>query len=270
MNKLAYRLRTYRSVVGMNIKEMLAYNLWFWSQLGAHLFLTIVYVSFWKALYSERETIAGLTMQQTLTYIILARMIAPLVQWGYTQDFGYWIREGTISSELLRPVDFQERIFIGHLTRTFVALAQQLLVTGSFAVLVFDIRLPTDPLIWLSFLISLLLGCSILFCFDWIFGCMAFYSTEVWGLQVVRGSVLVLFSGVLLPLTMLPSALQTLAKWMPFAQSVSIPVSLLSGITPLNQLGSIWLQQLAWLAVMLILSRLMFQFSVRKITVQGG
>jgi len=73
-----------------------------------------------------------------------------------------------------------------------------------------------------------------------------------------------------LPLTMLPSGLQTLAQWMPFAQSVSIPVSLLSGITPLDQLGSIWLQQLAWLAVMLMLSRLMFNFSVRKITVQGG
>ncbi|WP_164689702.1 ABC transporter permease [Herpetosiphon llansteffanensis] len=270
MDKLYYRLRIYRSMVSINIKEVLAYNFWFWSQIGAHVLLTIAYISFWKALYSERDSIAGLDMQQTLTYIILARIVMPLVQWGYTQEFGYWIREGTISSELLRPVDFQERIYIGHLTRTFISLVQQLVVVGSLALFVFKISLPTDPLVWLSFLISLLLGCSILFCFDWIFGCIAFYSTEVWGLQVVRGSILLLFSGVLLPLTMLPTELQTIAKWLPFAQSVSVPVSILSGMTPLSNLGSIWLQQLAWLGVMFMLSRLMFNFSVRKITVQGG
>ncbi len=130
--------------------------------------------------------------------------------------------------------------------------------------------MPTDPLVWIVFLISLTLGASILFLFDWIFASLAFYSTETWGLSVVRIGVATFFSGALVPLTMMPTWLQDVAAALPFAQTIFVPVSFLSGITPIANALQVWLVQLAWLAGLLVLSRWVFSRAVRQVTVQGG
>jgi ABC-2 type transport system permease protein len=78
------------------------------------------------------------------------------------------------------------------------------------------------------------------------------------------------FSGSLVPLAMMPVWLRTLVLSLPFAQSLALPMSLLSGITPLAEAPRIWLLQLVWLVGLGALSRLVFRVAVRKITVQGG
>jgi len=49
-----------------------------------------------------------------------------------------------------------------------------------------------------------------------------------------------------------------------------VPVSFLSGVTPISAAPQALLVQLAWLIGLGVLSRLVFKRSVRKITVQGG
>jgi ABC-2 type transport system permease protein len=56
----------------------------------------------------------------------------------------------------------------------------------------------------------------------------------------------------------------------PFAQSFYLPLSLLSGVTPLSQAPRLWLLQTLWLLSLWVLSRIVFKFAVRKVTVQGG
>lgn len=105
---------------------------------------------------------------------------------------------------------------------------------------------------------------------QWIFSCLAFYSTETWGLGVVRVAVVTFFSGAIVPLQMMPDWLRAMANALPFAQSVYVPVSFLSGVTPVSAAPQAWLIQLAWLIGLGVISRLVFKRSVRKVTVQGG
>ncbi|MBK9231458.1 MAG: hypothetical protein IPO15_11570 [Anaerolineae bacterium] len=49
-----------------------------------------------------------------------------------------------------------------------------------------------------------------------------------------------------------------------------MPVSLLSGITPLACAPRLWLVQILWLVGMAVASRLVFQRAIRAVTVQGG
>lgn len=97
-----------------------------------------------------------------------------------------------------------------------------------------------------AFILALLLGHAVLFCFDWIFGCLAFVSTEVWGLSVVREGLATFFSGSLIPLVMMPGWLRGVTEALPFAQALYAPVAILTGITPLAQAPQTWLVQLAW------------------------
>jgi ABC-2 type transport system permease protein len=94
--------------------------------------------------------------------------------------------------------------------------------------------------------------------------------TETWGLSVVRVALGSFFSGALIPLAMMPLWLQKIAAILPFAQALSVPVSFLSGITPVSEAPRALLIQFIWLIVLTIASRWFFSIAIRKVTVQGG
>jgi ABC-2 type transport system permease protein len=184
-------------------------------------------------------------------------------------NFGWMLREGQIAIDLLRPLDFQTRFYVDAVGNLFLSLLLKapLLIV---AVVFFQVQLPRDVATWLVFGVALVLGHGVMFFFDWIFACLAFYSTETWGLSVVRVAVVTFFSGAIVPLQMMPPWLQAVSYALPFAQSVYVPVSFLSGVTPLSAAPQAWLTQAAWLIGLGVMARLVFKRSVRKITVQGG
>ncbi len=259
----------YSAIASMAIKARLAYSLWFWSDFISTLAMMVIYTYFWRAVYSQTETLGGLALNQTITYILMARILAPLVETRMIFAFGFMIREGGVAMELTRPLDFQFRYLVENLAEMGVFLVQRIPVF-LIAWLFMGMQLPADPALWGAFFVSLFLGLLVIFLFDWSFACLAFYTTETWGLSAMRLSIGSFFSGALIPLTILPGWLQNITVVLPFSQTISVPISFLSGISSFSDAGRIWSVQLAWLVGLLIFSRLIFNRAVRKITVQGG
>lgn len=269
INTLRRKASIYAAFAAVVPKTFLAYTIWVWMEFVVQIVWLTVMSFFWRAVYADQALLGGLSFAQMLNYILLAQVLSPLLQGDTIFFFGHIVREGKVVIELLRPIDFQGRMYAENLARSATVLALKLPLL-LVAVLVFGLRLPLDPLIWLSFLLALLLGNAVLFCFDWIFACAAFYSTETWGLSVVREGLATFFSGALVPLALMPGWLQAVANAMPFAQALYAPVGLLSGLIPLESAPQIILAQLAWLVGLLLLSRLVFRLAVRKVTVLGG
>lgn len=262
-------LSIYSAIAGTAMKANLAYSMWVWADFVVTIVSMFVFVYFWRAVYSGTSVLGGLTETQTITYIIWARLLAPLVETRTIFYFGWMLRQGQVAIELTRPLDMQARMLVemfGELAAFFLRRLPLFLL----AWLVFGLRLPADPAIWAAFLVTLLLGEVVLFLFDWMFASLAFYVTETWGLSVVRIGVGSFFSGALVPLSMMPGWLQGIAAALPFAQAIAVPVSLLSGITPLSGAPRLWLIQVLWIVVLLLLSRVVFNTAIKKITVQGG
>lgn len=259
----------YGAVAATAAKARLAYNMWVWADFFVTFASMFIFVYFWRAVYEGTSTLGGLNLGQTINYILLARLLAPLVETRVIFFFGFMIRQGQIAVEMTRPLDMQLRIYMEGLAEMGTFLVQRLpLFVIAWAL--FGLQLPSSPALWAAFFLSLLLGQTVLFLFDWMFACLAFYVTETWGLSVVRVGVGSFFSGALVPLAMMPGWMQKLAASLPFAQALSVPVSFLSGITPVSQAPQVWLVQLAWLAGLLVASRLVFSVAIRKVTVQGG
>jgi ABC-2 type transport system permease protein len=259
----------YAGLGAMAAKARLAYNWWVWADFVMTIVSMIVFVYFWRAVYAGTASLGGLALTQTVTYILLARMLAPLIETRMIFSFGYMIRTGQVAVEMTRPVDPQLRISVESLAEAGVFLVQRLpifLIAWGF----FGLVLPADPALWVVFLVSLLLGLGVILLFDWCFACLAFYVTETWGLSVVRIAVAAFFGGTLVPLAMMPDWLQSLAVAMPFAQGLAVPISFLSGMASLADAPRVWLVQLAWIVGLLVASRLIFSVAVRKVTVQGG
>lgn len=259
----------YSAIAAMAVKRRLVYSLWFWSDFISTIGMMVIYIYFWRAVYSQTQTLGGLAYDQTITYILMARILAPLVETRMIFGFGFMIREGGVAMELTRPMDFQSRFLVENLAETASFLVMRIPVF-LIAWLLMGMQLPTDPGLWAAFFISLVLGILVIFLFDWSFASLAFYTTETWGLSALRLSIGSFFSGALIPLAILPGWLQSIAVVLPFAQTISVPVSFLSGISTLADAPRVWGIQLAWLFGLLIVSRLIFNRAVRKITVQGG
>ena len=269
MQSIRRGVSIYSALAATAAKARLAYNIWVWADFIVTLISMVVFVYFWRAVYAGTSTISGLQLSQTITYILLARLLSPLIETRTIFFFGFMIRQGQIAVELTRPLDMQARIMTESFAELLVFLFQRLPLF-LIAILFFGMRLPSDPMLWLAFFISLLLGQLILFLFDWMFACLAFYVTETWGLSVVRVGAGSFFSGALVPLVMMPEWLQNVAAAMPFSQALAVPLSFLSGIKTAADAPQLWLTQLVWLAVMFVFSRIVFSTAVRKVTVQGG
>jgi ABC-2 type transport system permease protein len=252
-------------------KLYMAYSIWVWMQWIVQIIALVILVSFWSAVYGGgTQSVGGLNQDQTLNYIILAQIFLPVVHAPQTIGYlGMLMREGQIGIEFLRPVDFQLANYIRNLGEVGVGLFVQvpLVVIGW---LIYHFQLPTDPVTWLVFIISMLLGNAVVFFFDWILACLAFYSTEVWGIMVLRFSLATFFSGSLIPMDIMPDWLQNIMAALPFSYSLYLPVSIISGITPISEVPRIWLFLLGYLIVMILISRVVFRVSSRKVTVQGG
>lgn len=270
MNALLRKLRIYGAFAANVPKMMMAYNVWFWVELAGQIMMMIIFVFFWRAVYSNTDSVGGMNAQQTLNYILLAQIIAPLMRWSLILDFGGMIREGQIAIEMTRPVDFQLRFYVEASTSWFIALIRSAIPLALVAWIFFDLQLPTDPLVWLGFAVTIFLGNAVLFLFDWTFGTLAFYTTEAWGLHILREGIATFFSGALVPLTMLPAWIGKVAAALPFGQALHVPLSVLTGTLPMNQIAYVWGGQLIWIAGLLILSRVSFRVAARKVTVQGG
>jgi ABC-2 type transport system permease protein len=267
--RLGPRLAAYSALAAMVPKTFLAYDSTAWVRIVQNIISMVLFVYFWRALYAGNSTIAGLTLDATLSYILLARIFEPLADLDMLPEFGWRLSDGGIALQLVRPIDMQVAYYVQGLGSLALAFARQI-PTLLLAIIVFGLRWPTDPAVWAVFVVSALLGRSVMFCLDWILGCLTFYTTEVWGLWVAVQAMSLFLTGALVPLNMMPDWLRLLVQSTPFAQAIYIPVSLLSGLAPLTEAPRLLLGQAAWLVGLLILSRLVFRVSVRQVTVQGG
>ena len=269
VNSIRRSFQAYGAIASMAIKAHLAYNLWFWADSISTIGMMIIFTFFWRAVYTQTDILGGLKLNQTISYILLARILAPLVETRTIFFFGFLIREGQIASELTRPLNFQFRYLVENLAETGIFLIQRIPIF-LIAWLLLGLQLPSELNNWVYFIISLILGQLIVFLFDWTFACIAFYTTETWGLSVMRLAVGSFFGGALIPLTMMPDWLQKIAAVLPFSQVIAVPVSFLGGLVPPEQVSHFWVVQLIWVVVMIIISKLVFNYAVQKITVQGG
>jgi len=262
-------LSVYSAFFAMMPKVFMAYQVWFWVGLVLNIISMAILVYFWRAIYNDTSTISGLGLNQTLTYILLAFIFMPLTSIDVVWEIGSNVREGTIIHHLLRPINFQGMNYAQSLGILVTRLLLQLPMVIA-AVLLFGLRFPTDLSTWLAFIVSALLGYTVMFFFTWLLACITFYTTEIWGLGVLIEGMNFFLSGALVPLIMMPEWIRTIVLSIPFAQALAVPVGLLTGITPLSEAPRVWFVQILWILGMWLISTLFFRVAVRKITVQGG
>jgi ABC-2 type transport system permease protein len=217
------------------------------------------------AVYRHRDVVGGYDPADSVTYVWLVQALLMTVQVFGWQELAVRVREGSIATDLSRPIDPQRYWLAYDLGRApyhFLFRGVAPFVLGAF---LFRLHYPT-PTAAILFVVSLVLAVVVSLGFRFLYNLPAFWLLDIRGVVLLVVSVSLFFSGAIIPLAYFPSWLKTVADALPFAAILQTPVDVWLGKAHGRQIGL----QLVWAVVLFALGRIVLARATRKLVVQGG
>lgn len=228
-----------------------------------------VYIFIWLAIYNNGNQILGMSFEQITTYYILVVSLEPIISWGINEIMGEAIREGQILRELLNPISYFSYYFgirIGELIEAGIVG----IITFVICALLFGIVLPQGILNFCAFVIVISLAVVIVYFFEIILGTSAFYTNSIWGIEILKRSVISIFSGMIAPITLFPESIQKIANILPFKDCVYTPISIYFGELSNIEILQVIIKQGIWIVLLYMISKFLFKKAIKNITINGG
>ena len=225
------------------------------------------------ALWDQRPHLGGYTQGQALTYVWVGQallMTMALMGGGFEDELMERIRSGDIAVDLYRPADLQGWWLAADLGRAAFHLVGRGVLPMVCGALLFDLALPRAAGTWLLFLLSVALGALVSFAIRFLVALSAFWLLDGAGVSQAAWLTGLFFSGMLLPLTVFPGWLGTLARALPWSSMLQVPADVLLGRRHGAGAVAALAFQAGWAVVLLAAGRAVQAVAARRVVVQGG
>lgn len=230
----------------------------------------LFFIFFWSVLFQHNRYIQGYDRNQMIIYILISATINATLSFGVEDLISRKIRDGSIAEDLIKPINFQCMIFFQTIGKVIVEGAISFILTSLFVVIFVDISEYLIIKNIIIFGVSVLFAFMIKFCLAFLGGVLCFYTTNNYGILLLRQVMSDIFGGGMLPLKFFPVWFQEFAKWLPFQASLYLPSQIFLGKISNNKIFIALLIQIIWIVVLWLIARKFFVIAVRKITIQGG
>jgi ABC-2 type transport system permease protein len=263
-------VRLYWELARRGYRRYAAYPGATWAGVFTNTFFGFLIAYILLAVYEERDTVGSYDASDAVTYTWVAQgLLMTVYIWGW-YEIALRVQSGDIATDLYRPLDLQAYWLAQDLGRATYHAVFRGVPPFLVGALVFDVRLPGDPHVWLAFLVSLALAVTVSFAFRFLFNLAAFWLLDYRGVGVLAMVVSTFFSGQTVPIAFFPDWLETLAWALPFAAMVQAPIEVfLEHVSGLELAGLLALQAF-WAGALLLLGRLVLAAGTRRLVIQGG
>jgi len=230
--------------------------------------ILFVFVQLWKiTLGQSGASLEGFTLNEMIWYYVGTETIV-LSMIAIHRIFEREIREGEVAIRLNKPMNyvlFHGAAFMGE---AFVRLVI-LLAVGSAVTISLVGPLEFSWLHILPMLIIFISSMCLNFAYSSIIGLSAFWTEDVTGLFFVMDRMKWLLGGFLLPVSMFPEPLKSLAEILPFRWMIYEPAKLLVHFS-WTEWTQVLTAQLVILTIMGSIVALMSHRGLRRLNVNGG
>lgn len=230
--------------------------------------LPLVMLAAWLAL-DQGGPVGSFAPRDFVAYYLAAIFVRQMTGVWILWDMDQQIRQGEFSTLLLRPVNPLHHWAVaamGSKWLRFVLLAPTLGV----AAYVLGARYAFDLATITLFVFALVNAWLLSFLVQYVNGLLAFWITQATAVFDVWFGLWSLFGGYLIPLALMPAAVQRVAFWLPFRYQLAVPLEIILGRL---QGADLWVglgMQWAWIGVMLALYRVLWQRGLRKYSAVGA
>jgi ABC-2 type transport system permease protein len=255
-----------------NIMQMFIYRgtVWLWLLVDVFQFTMMIFL--WKSVYQYQDAINGFTFNEMLLYFLLTNVFMIFTEVEAVFAISEEIREGRISLYLIKPISYKRRLFfelLGRVIGLLILLLPIVTIFGTILTFIFDIVWTVSLVEVLMAIIFVPLIFTLMFEFSFLFGMIAIYTTNVFGVVIFLSVLVRIFSGQLVPLALYPDFLVNVIKYMPFQYISYPPLLILNKLDMTPALHGILILVL-WIIGLKILNHIVFKFSMKKMVVFGG
>lgn len=260
----------YVHVAARSFQKHLAYRAANLAGIATNAFFGAIYVLIYLALFQGRDTVGGLDVRDTVTYVVLNQSLLMVMSAFGNRELSEAIINGTIVGDLCRPVDFYLYWAALDLGRAAYYLIFRGIPTFVIGLVLFRARLPADARAWLLFLAAVGVGAIVSFAFRFITHSLAFWTSDARGIIYLTNTVIMFFSGFIVPLNFLPGWLAAVTGWLPLRALAHLPASIYLGKLDGPALAAALGQQVLWLTALVLIGRWVLGRMVRRVTLYGG
>jgi len=186
-------------------------------------------VLLWLAIFKTAESaqIGGFGKESYLAYAVWAPFLGRIaISWMYESMMVEEVGSGSINTILSRPLSFYEYYLSQMMGYKLVTTVFSLLVPVAasiyFKLPVFYDRLPAALLLVIYYLF-------LVHTMSFIISTLGFFLTRVRSFTLVKNLTLWLLSGELVPIDLMPLAMQKFFLMLPFSSGVYIPLAYITG-----------------------------------------
>jgi ABC-2 type transport system permease protein len=242
----------------------------FFRLLGGVIML-LAQVLVWRALYSDRESVGGVSLQQMVTYLVVVRFVGIASAVGGAHEVESRLKSGDIAIDLLRPISPRLAFVSQSLGRAAASVLLDGLPTVLVSLLVLQgIQAPASRALLGYFLLATLGALILNAVLQMLVGSMAFWFLNLEVLEWFVGFFHDIFSGELVPLWFLPDWLQRIAWALPFQAMRFTPVAIYLGRYSHAEITRLLAVQAGWIAAVAAAQSLLWKRGLRRIVVHGG
>jgi len=263
-------MRVYLAIAVKSFQKHLTYRAANLAGIITNMFFGAVYVFVYVALFQGRTTVGGLDVRDAVTYVVLTQSLLMAMSAFGNRELSESIMKGQIASDLSRPLDFYLYWAAIDLGRAVYYLIFRGIPTLLIGLILFRARLPASPSDALAFAVCTATGIVMSFVFRFIPNSLAFWTTDARGINTLVNTVILFFSGFIVPINFFPPVLRGLVLLLPFSAMANLPVNVYLGNVTGPELAQALFVQAAWIIALVIGGRALLKRLVTRLTVQGG
>jgi ABC-2 type transport system permease protein len=220
----------------------------------------------WTSVYQSTTSVFGYNYHEMITYVLIGWLINFLTDnYGMADVVAKDIQNGTLSNYLLKPLSYLKYTVTMSLGRITIALFSGVVMQLFFIIFFYkELVMPPSWLTMGVIVVIVVLGYFVRLFISVLFGLVAFWTTDVSGLNSFFSILIRFLSGGYAPLNLLPQVLYRASLFFPFAYIVFFPTQLYLGKVTLQVgLRGIGIE-LLWLIALYGLIKLVWLRGLKK------
>lgn len=257
-------MRKYWAIFKITWQDAVEYRAEFLGHMVLGLITFLVMYFIWSAVFRERTYFGSYTFSGMMTYVLMTRFLHFASRNNVGRMIAEEIKEGGISSDLLKPFNYLKWWFSYFLADRGFEFILRLLMLVVFFILFPGIAVFTGFGRLFLFFLFILISLFINFLLNIFIASCAFWVTDV---RLFRSAVLMVFdflAGTLVPLDIMPEILKNIGYALPFQYMMFFPIKLYQGYLNSNQVLFGLGLSLGWIVVLTFSLNLLWKRGLQK------
>ena len=231
-------------------------------------------ITVFAAFYRSNSTSYPMTFEQLASYEwIQQAFLAFFMAWFMESEIFDSIVDGNIAYELCRPVNIYDMWFSRSMANRMsrgLLRCFPILIIAAFLPAPYTMSAPSSLSAFLWFVVTMLLGLMVTVALCMLLYMLTFFTISPMGLRMLFVSMVEFLEGAVIPLPFFPPEIQKIMELLPFGSMQNVPLRVYSGNISGSELINAVAIQIFWLAVLIIIGKLICARAMKKTVVQGG